>query len=451
MKSSTVTPPRAITRRATKAALSAVCTLILAAASTTGRACSDIMLPPPPGFKKIVRTTTVPSEEIDASAISARTMDFDPNLAWYMENQAKGQTVTATNPRQKNMQPMQWTSLYNLVGFSGAPGIVKGNGRYFDGMNEKGLSAAMLWLEDAWPLKEDSKSQYPEPQEGDRNLSVQFVVNFVLSMCDSVRCAVNLFEENPRPVVWGEGLNFRPLSIEIPLGLHLVLHDARNHSAVIEWHDKQQFIYARTDSHHVLTNEPPLPDQLSALRNPDFRRLTSTNHFKEVDSDLTQPFMNLLPGDSSSGSRFITTKKLSSAITKDVHEYWPVYPDPTKTLTPRLWRVQLANRIMARVEEVYGEAPVTFLGYKTGIYFHTQFTVIRDHSNLNLYVRGVYNPALRRIHLADLFKGNPASYSKKLFVDPRPDLEDYKLIYYQDVTDMFASKLPKPPSTAVGP
>jgi penicillin V acylase-like amidase (Ntn superfamily) len=411
------------------------------------------MLPTPPGFKRVVRPNAVRGQEITASAVSARTMDFDPNLAWYMENQAKGQVVTATKPHGKNKRPLSWTSLYNLVGFSGAPEIVKDHGRYFDGMNEKGLSAAMLWLEDAWPMQPGSESQYPQPQVGERNLSVQFVVNYVLSMCDSVRCAVDLFQDYPRPVVWGEGLviPLTILNLEVPLGLHLVLHDAHNHSAVIEWHDKQQFVYSQTDNHYVLTNEPPLPDQLWELNDPSFMRLTAGNHFKEVDANLTQPYMNLLPGDSSSGSRFVTSHKLTDAIKATGNKYLPMYPNLFETLTPTLWRVQLANRIMARVEEVYGEALDKFMGFDVGAYFHTQFTVIRDHSNLNLYVRGVYNTALRRIHLADLFKGNPGSYLKKLYVDPRPDLKDYKLNYFQEVTDMFGPKLPELPVTSPAP
>jgi hypothetical protein len=52
-----------------------------------------------------------------------------------------------------------------------------------------------------------------------------------------------------------------------------------------------------------------------------------------------------------------------------------------------------ANRVIARTEEVYGEFPQEDLLGLTG-YFHTQFTVIRDHTNKNLYVRGIYNPNL---------------------------------------------------------
>jgi hypothetical protein len=73
--------------------------------------------------------------------------------------------------------------------------------------------------------------------------------------------------------------------------------------------------------------------------------------------------------------------------------------------------------VIARAEEVYGEYPQEDLLGLTG-YFHTQFTVIRDHTNKNLYVRGIYNANLRRVSLPTFFNQDELANYQKQYVDP---------------------------------
>jgi hypothetical protein len=168
----------------------------------------------------------------------------------------------------------------------------------------------------------------------------------------------------------------------------------------------------------------------------------------------------LLPGDSSSGSRFVRSFKLNRALSGNPSfKYKPYYylglqnPITEKPLdrfvVPDLWRVQLANKVIARAEEVYGEYPAVFKrsddpADDLKAYFHTQFTLIRDHSNKILYVRGIYNQNLRRIVLSDVFKDNPVSYTKNLYVDPFSKGAHYKLQMFQDVANQFEKELPSP-------
>jgi penicillin V acylase-like amidase (Ntn superfamily) len=244
--------------------------------------------------------------------------------------------------------------------------------------------------------------------------------------------------------------------------LHLVLHDADNKSAVIEWYNGKEFIYDESskqynpDTIRVLTNDPSFISQTTAAR--QFSALTRKNHFKASPNDVTTPDDKFLPGDSSSGSRFVRLFKLNKAMGGKASEcYAPEYPYSliNTCQKPPLWRVQLANKIIARAEEVYGEYPdANPLGILTSqdAYFHTNFTVIRDHSNQNLYVRGVYNSTLRKVSLKELFK-KMDSTSKNLYqyVDPLPNGEcpstdsagiNYKLMCFQNVNGLFSEALP---------
>ncbi len=416
--------------------------------------CSDFILTP-----SSVPPELTPNGEIYNPVVSARTMDFTINLAWFMETQKTGITMVSSRPGIAHANPISWKTKYKLVGFRGAYSL-SSDGQYFDGMNEKGLSAALLWLDRTWPENKDSG--YPGPKTGNLNLSIKYVVNFVLSQCDTVSCAVSLFKnEEIGPIVFGEAIKFAGITIT-NLPLHLVLHDADNKSAVIEWYNGKEFIYDESnkqynpDTIRVLTNDPSFISQTTAAR--QFSALTRKNHFKASSNDVTTPDDKFLPGDSSSGSRFVRLFKLNKAMGGKASEcYAPEYPYSliNTCQKPPLWRVQLANKIIARAEEVYGEYPdANPLGILTSqdAYFHTNFTVIRDHTNQNLYVRGVYNSTLRKVSLKELFK-KMDSTSKNLYqyVDPLPNGEcpstdsagiNYKLMCFQNVNSLFSEALP---------
>lgn len=427
---------------------------ILSGSAGIAIGCSDFILTP----------SSVPPEimtngEIYNPAVSARTMDFTINLAWFMETQKTGLTLVSSRPGSLHANPISWQTKYKLVGFRGAHSLSK-DGQYFDGMNEKGLSAALLWLDRTWP--EGRRSGYPGPKEGTLNLSIKYVVNFILSQCDSVACAVSLLKNEERgPIVFGEAITFAGI-ILTNLPLHLVLHDANNKSAVVEWYNGKEFIYDESnkqynpDTIRVLTNDPSFIDQTSAAR--EFSAVTRRNHFKESSNDITKPEDKFLPGDSSSGSRFVRLYKLNKAMGGKASEcYAPEYPYSLidTCQKPPLWRVQLANKIIARAEEVYGEYPdknpVSLISGQDA-YFHTNFTVIRDHSNQNLYVRGVYNSTLRKVSLKELFnKMDTTSKNLYQYVDPLPNGEcpstesagiDYKLMCFQNVNSLFTESLP---------
>lgn len=392
-------------------------------------ACTDFMLPHiGSDFKPC------PQCEFFYADVSARTMDFGINLDYYLQR-VNGGTKMASYAAAVG-RPVEWTTRIPFVGISASPMMVLdvNPGEYFEGMNAQGLSAGLLWLERT--LKDGSS--YPDPvADGARNLSIRYVVSYVLGQFGTVEEAIADLSRPDGPVVFRHDLMALWWPIDLPL--HLVLHDAAGDTAIVEWYDRQIHIHkhqvggVNPDPNDIraMTNDPAFPEQAATLDEVGFKGLTKFNHFKSAPDAATHDWDHFLPGDSSSGSRFIRVSKL-------LHAADEVYKPRSFATYPKIWRVLQANRIMARAEVISGEYPEELSGWP--LQFHTIFTVIRDHTNRNLYFRGVYNPTLKKLDLMKLF--SDSSKANNFFiqpVDPSPDDRGYKLIQYQDAIEFFQS------------
>ena len=205
--------------------------------SIPANACSDIMLPRPD-----------PKDE-DQTAVSARTMDYMLNVRDFLEVVPRGKMITSPNPDAgQNKLGASWKSVYGFVGISAIWYQNYERGSYLEGMNEYGLSAAMLWLNESCQMEHgECKNGFPDPRVGAKNLSVQFVVSYLLGQCRSVPEAIQALE---KVNVWHQAMDFdlplsrkRSLTIyKMPMAFHLVLHDNNHASTVVEWVNKKQNI-----------------------------------------------------------------------------------------------------------------------------------------------------------------------------------------------------------------
>jgi penicillin V acylase-like amidase (Ntn superfamily) len=169
--------------------------------------------------------------------VSARNMDWP----------SAGNAKVVINPRgiyrastdlQPGDTPLNWTSKYGSISIDFI------NISFVDGINEKGLSAGMLWLDG---------SRYP-PQSADPVLSLDLWAQYYLDNCQTVAEAVALAP------------TFRVYTVLTFFGLHLILHDASGDSALMEYVDGVLNIYHPMEE-PVVTNQPPYPDQLANLLN----------------------------------------------------------------------------------------------------------------------------------------------------------------------------------------
>lgn len=156
------------------------------------------------------------------SIVSARTMDMDSelkakiflvprNLKWTSEPCGK-------------IKGISWTNRYGFV----AVNTLGEKTVYCDGMNEKGLSAANLYLKE---------TSYPIPQKGEEILPVMDIVGWILGNFETVS---EVKETLDNTVIWGN--IYKPWGIVCPL--HIVIHDAKGQNLIIEWLDGKRLLAA---------------------------------------------------------------------------------------------------------------------------------------------------------------------------------------------------------------
>ncbi|MCX6339438.1 MAG: linear amide C-N hydrolase [Candidatus Aureabacteria bacterium] len=272
--------------------------------------------------------------------ISARTMEFLIPMFPQMVLSPCGVERTALLPSEGDT-PITWTAKYGSVSI-----YAFGQNICTDGINEHGLSAAILWCED---------SKYPT-QQSDRAMSINYWAQYFLDMHLNVADAV----------VDARDLKlYNPLQALISANLHLVLHDSSGDSAVLEYDGLGNLNVYRPDStptayNGVMTNEPFYPLQIANLMN-----------YKPWGGALD------LPGDYESESRFVRgsycLKEMYSSVSHQAAvgaafqfiEYlaWPYM----SSIDPPPW--------------------------------FTLWTAVRDHADLTYYFTTMLKPGVRSAYL----------------------------------------------------
>ncbi len=325
-------------------------------------ACSDFIMP---GINPVV---------------SARTMDFEMNQYNAAVFVPRGLHWTSHAPWWGAIT-QDGASWYNKYGFvaidllGGVKAVQKIMGqKYSDGMNEAGLSAAILWLDGA---------EYPDVKEADKALSARDLIAFTLGRFDTVKSVRTGFS---KVTVWDEDL----LGL-LHFTLHLVVHDKDGKSLVIEWVDgKPPKMYDDNNTFAgVLTNDPTYPKQVDHLK--QFSTLTN----QDLKDPKTGAFiegsgMATLPGDYTPKSRFVRPAILSKfALTQP-----PLASD---------WKVQQAFHIIHNSQAAVGENHHSDVeSFLFGGRFYTLWTIVRDHTNLKLYFTGTRNQSPRVIDFSKL-------------------------------------------------
>lgn len=344
----------------------------------------------PAGAKRLVACSEVMLQTTGMSgkdAVSARTVDYPSvekaDLRW--KTIPRGMSWQSTAPG--NVAGLCWQNPYGFVGlaFGGQEDSAKdpqNTGLYIDGLNEKGLSAAQLWLNEADYAHTAANTA--------SSLYYQDLVPWVLGnyeTTDQVKSALQ------QVTVWGVVEETDPY-----LPLHLVVHDANRNTLIVEWTQRNgvsvQQIYNgdATAGVGVLANSPPYPDQVEHLI--AYEGLNDLNALEG------------LPGDTLSPSRFVRLAKLNAY---------------GRTIDSSLGSVTQAFHLMNRVNVVNGEKRVTYPPDDPNPRWdYTGLTLVRDHANLTLWYRGYYNQTLRSIRFESLNFDRPAD-REGLPVDVNPD------------------------------
>jgi len=241
-----------------------------------------------------------------------------------------------------------------------------------DGVNDHGLSAALLSLEG---------TQYMAPQGKGLDIMIYEVPKYLLQTCATVTDARTALQQ-PGLRVWA------PPSAK---GLHLSVRGATGASLYVEWMGGAANYYedlndAGTTGWGILTNEPPFPYHKTNVQYLEWRRALA-------------PAAVGIDGAFYPAERFKRAHVLKSGMRAAKSA-----PNTTQ---------QAVARVVAVLNSVTvpdGTFPGTDSG--KGPRDLTLWAVVRDHnaSDPALYFRSADNPSLQRLRLRDLpmTKGMPA-------------------------------------------
>ena len=354
-----------------------------------------------------------------------------------------------------------------------------------DGINERGLSISLLWLEE---------TKYPIPTEEDkkehRALSGNDFAAWVLGNFEDVAEVKKklTFDPNqkipPDVIVWGEkakGKNPKGEPVEIAIPVHAMLHDAQGHSMVIEALNHQLVFY------------DPDADELKAKKMEYVDVMGNREYLKDLENLNDKKYKDLvcgiragysgpeeglsgLSGDMSAASRFVTIAKISQCTMTDliqqrvnhiiinpldtedkaVQAAWKVIgraerapdetlsdttPQPPKASDPSIFKrgVTLVKETTPTPNALTSDPPKE---YHVDLARVTVVRVHRPASRSKIYFRTADNASVRLIDLSKLDFSNPGggSISKETFKGWKKFVADDTGYKAEDVTKELSDK-----------
>lgn len=334
----------------------------------------------------------------DNHVIAARSMEFPIPMASDVLTFNRGEKFQSTAPG--NFPGVEWTSKYGYVGINAFH-----ENNVDEGMNTEGLSAGALTLNGS-QYQFISESQRPEA------LAMMDTLGWILgnfATVDEVQEALGSVR------IWGQFIEQMGC---IP-GLHIALHDATGKSAVIEFLNGEAIF--RENPIGVLTNEPPLPDQLLNLERYNHLMPLPPNeadyHGVKLPSAGPGNSMSGLPGGPNAEDRFV-------AIAKRVQCANPATCEET---------IETATHILNAVDVAKGIEIVELAGQKLMVTTH--WSTVKDLTNRVFYYRAHNDGRLQAYDLTRVCF-EPGTLHNRIAVCGS------KLVF-DDVTDKLKGEAPK--------
>lgn len=244
----------------------------------------------------------------DGSITLGRTIDYDYELEYVFSVDPKGtqheSLVHSTTDACKN-KTFKWTNRHKRILIQ----IAEVPGGFIDGINEHGLSAALLYLHDA---------VYKNPSEANCEyvISQYQVADYILANFENVAQVKEAIESNNFPDVVGT------FGIGDVHGLHYPVTDKTGAAIVIEYTAAGRRIHENTLG--VVTNHPSYDWQMENFKYHIHLRTADHKERTYFDTQLKEhklpvfPESGLIgmPGDYSSPSRFIRAGTLVQLAAK---------------------------------------------------------------------------------------------------------------------------------------
>lgn len=279
--------------------------------------------------------------------VTGRTMDWKTEMhsnMWIFPRGMERSGETGANS-------LKWTSKYGSV-VTSAFEIAS-----TDGMNEKGLVANLLWL---------NESVYPVWDKSKPGLTIAAWVQYMLDNFASVNEAISSLNKN----------SFQLVSDKMPDGarlatLHLSISDATGDSAILEYINGKLNIYHSKD-YKVMTNSPTYDKQLAL-----------NDYWKSIGG------LTFLPGTNRAADRFARASFYVNALPK---------------IGDEKLAVASVFSVIRNVSVPYGISTPDSPEIST-----TQWRTVSDSKNLTYFFESSLTPDIFWVNLRDvnLSKGAP--------------------------------------------
>lgn len=323
-----------------KIGLSAIVMIAVLTSSTTTEACTRVVYKGPNG-----------------TIITARSMDFSmeiPANLWQFPRGMQREGKTGQNT-------VKWTSKYGSIVTSSWDIAVS------DGMNEKGLNANMLWL---------NNSKYPafEKDSNTKGLAVSLWAQYALDNFATVKEAVEQFKKEEFVIV----TDYIPGTDKYTT-IHLSLSDPSGDNAILEYINGK-LVINHDPSYTVMTNDPTFEEQLAI-----------NEYWKEIPGKI------FLPGTNKAADRFVRASYYIDAI-----------PQTDNT------RVALASvfSVIRNCSVPYGISTEGFPNLST-----TRWRIVADQKNLVYYFEDALSPNAVWVDLRKIDFSEKTGKVKKLSLD----------------------------------
>lgn len=300
--------------------------------------------------------TRVVYKGTNGTIITARSMDWRdeiPANLWVLKRGTERNGLVGPNS-------IKWTSKY------GSLVTTSWDIATSDGMNEKGLVANMLWLDE---------SKYPEfdPKGSKKGLAISLWLQYVLDNYATVAEAVESLLKEP----------FEVVSDLIPgtdrfTTVHLSMSDANGDNAVVEYINGKQVIHHGKD-YDVMTNSPIFEEQLAI-----------NQYWKGIPGTI------MLPGTNRAADRYVRASYYINAIPKT---------DNTRVAVSSVFSV------IRNCSVPFGISSPTQPNISS-----TRWRTVADHKNLVYYFENVLNPNVVWVDMKKLDFSTTAKV-KKLALD----------------------------------
>ncbi len=310
----------------------------------------------------------------DGSYLIVRSMEFAFDMNY--QSVVVPRNMPFQSPFMKDINGMKWETKYGYVGITS----MKLTYGVSDGMNEKGLAAALLWYET------DMTWQKTTPADSNIALAQAMFCDWVLGNFSSVE---EVREALPKIKVFG----YEDSASGLKPTVHFIVYDADGGCIVIEYNKGTYEIYDNPMG--IMTNAPEFPYHLNNLRNytgmQAFNPSSSWEEkYKIKPSGHGAGFWGL-PGDYTPPSRFVRLAVLTA------------YADQQADAKANL---NLGQHIMNTFDIPFGI--IAEKGPDDKIYKEsTQWVTFRDLTNKVFYFRTYDNFTLRKIDLNKIDMSKP--------------------------------------------